>query len=200
MTSLLAVPAAPGFADPVGDAQRAFRGLLDAIAHPGRIVSLDARVAAPAPLVPAAAAALLTLVDFETPLWLDAAAAAGDAPAWLRFHCGAPIVADPSPARFALVSDAAAMPRLDAFAPGEDAFPDRSATIIVQVGDLHAGDGWRLAGPGIETTCRLAVDGLPDWFADALRANRALYPCGVDLFLAAGDRIAALPRTTLVEG
>ena len=68
-----------------------------------------ARIAAdlspPAPLAPAAAATLLTLVDFETPLWLDPAAATPAVLAWTRFHCGAPVVDAPEPARFAVVTD-----------------------------------------------------------------------------------------------
>ncbi len=190
----------PGFADTVHDSQRAFRALLEAISRPGTIVRVDAAVAPPPPLSRAAAAALLTLVDFETPLWLDAAAQTPAILAWTRFHCGAPIVAEPERARFALVTAPLTMPALDAFALGDDAYPDRSATLIVEVADLRAGGGFRLTGPGIEQDARLAVDGLPPGFAAAWRANRAIFPCGVDLFLTAGDRVAALPRTTVLEG
>ncbi|MGE0724146.1 MAG: phosphonate C-P lyase system protein PhnH [Alphaproteobacteria bacterium] len=190
----------PGFADPVQDSQRAFRAMLDAIAHPGRIVRIEAPPPAPAPMMPAAAAALLTLVDHETPLWLDPAARTPEALAWVRFHCGAPVVDAPEACRFALVTDPAAMPALDRFPVGADAFPDRSATLILQVAGLAEGAGMVLRGPGIETVARLAVEGLPAAFADAWRANRALFPCGVDLFLVAGERVAALPRTTELEG
>ena len=200
MTSLLDASPQPGFADPVHDSQRSFRAMLDAIAQPGRIVRAASPLATPAPLMPAAAAALLTLVDHETPLWLDAAARTDAALAWIRFHCGAPIVDAPDACRFALIADAASMPALDRFPVGVDAFPDRSATVILQVGDLSDAGGMTLRGPGIETTARLAVAGLPAGFVAGWRANRALFPCGVDLFLVAGERIAALPRTTELEG
>ena len=189
----------PGFADPVQDSQRAFRGLLDAIARPGTIVRLASAVSAPPPLSPAAAAALLTLVDFETPLWIDGAAATPEVLAWIRFHCGAPIAADPAAARFALVTDTVAMPPLDAFCQGDDSYPDRSATLLVAVEGLEARDGFRLTGPGIEDAARLAVDGLPPGFVAAWGRNRASFPCGVDLFLTCGDRVAALPRSTRLE-
>ncbi|WP_374444334.1 phosphonate C-P lyase system protein PhnH [Stella sp.] len=191
---------APGFADPVADSQRTFRALLDAIARPGTVARVGAAVAAPAPLSPAAAASLLTLVDFETPLWLDPAARAPEVDTWLRFHCGAPLVPDAAQARFALVAGpATALLPLDRFPAGDDAYPDRSATLIVLVADLRPGSGWRLTGPGIEDEARLAVDGLPAGFAAAWAANRALFPRGIDLFLAAGDRVAALPRTVRIE-
>jgi hypothetical protein len=100
---------APGFADPVHDAQAAFRSVLDAMSTPGRIVTLAAPPAVPAPLMPATVALCLTLIDYETPLWLDGPARAADG--FLRFHCGCPIVAAPADARFAVVADAAAMAR-----------------------------------------------------------------------------------------
>ena len=65
----------PGFTDPVTDAQATFRAVLDAMARPGTIHSAGECLAAPAPLDRATAAVLLTLVDHETPLWLDANAA-----------------------------------------------------------------------------------------------------------------------------
>ena len=64
-----------GFADPVHDAQRSFRAVLDAMSRPGRIAQITG-VTAPGPLGAAAGAVLLTLVDHETRLWLDPDAAA----------------------------------------------------------------------------------------------------------------------------
>src|SRR4051794_12499917 len=78
----------PGFADPVTSAQACFRAVLDAMARPGRIKTVP-EVAAPAPVCAAAGAVLLTLVDPETPLWLDPKAVA--ARAWIAFHTGAPL-------------------------------------------------------------------------------------------------------------
>src|SRR6202011_4552509 len=90
---------ADGFADPVPDAQRCFRAVLDAMAHPGRITRATG-VTPPAPLSSAAGAVLLTLVDHETPLWLDPDARV--ARRWIEFHCGAPIVSDPASCGFAV--------------------------------------------------------------------------------------------------
>ena len=65
----------PGLTDPVGDAQRIFRRVLDALAHPGRIVTLDAPARRPAGVLGRAAiGTALALLDFETAIWLDEAA------------------------------------------------------------------------------------------------------------------------------
>lgn len=189
-----------GFADPVFDSQRVFRGVLDAMSEPGRVITLGASPLAPGPLHPATVAIALALIDFETPVWLDAAAATTEVMAHLRFHCGCPIVDGPARARFAIIADAAAMPELGAFDGGTDEYPDRSATLIVQADRLKAGTGHRLTGPGIATEARLDAQGLPERLWEALRANHGRFPRGVDMLLTAGASLAALPRTTWVEG
>ena len=189
----------PGLGDPVLDSQRIFRGVLDAMSHPGRIVPLAAPDTAPGVLYPATEAVCLALVDFETPLWLDAAGRTAEVMAHLRFHCGCPIVDEPAHARFAVVADPMRMPELDQLDPGTDEYPDRSATVIVQVDTLSGGAGRRLTGPGIESEARLDAPGLPERFWEGLRANHGRFPRGVDVLLTAGSRLAALPRTTRVE-
>jgi alpha-D-ribose 1-methylphosphonate 5-triphosphate synthase subunit PhnH len=188
------------FGDPVHDSQRVFRRVLEAMAHPGRIVTVDALADPPAPLVPAAAAVMLALVDFETPLWLDAPPRATEAADWLRFHCGVSLVDDPAAARFALLTAPAAMPALEAFHAGTDATPDHSATLVLQVDALTADAGARIAGPGIARTARLDVRGGPSDFWRVVRDNAARFPRGIDFVLAAGARLAALPRSVRVEG
>lgn len=188
---------APGFTNPVFDSQRMFRHLLEAMSYPGRIVAVGALASAPAPLSPAAAAACLSLVDYETPVWLDAATQ--PARDWLRFHCGCPVIADPAKARFAVAADAASLLPLSAFDPGTDEYPDRSTTLIVEVAGLGSDGGLHLTGPGIRDETRLTVDGLPARVWDQWRENRVLFPGGVDLILTCGDRLAALPRTVKVE-
>ncbi|WP_240046754.1 phosphonate C-P lyase system protein PhnH [Paracraurococcus ruber] len=183
-----------GFADPVLDAQACFRAVLEAMARPGRVHRVAAPPEPPAPLAAAAAAVLLTLADADTPAWLDAGAGAE---AWLRFHAGCPLAASPAQAGFVLACGAP--PRLAALAQGTEEEPHRSATLILQVKALEPGAGWRLTGPGIEREHRLLVEGMPPDFPAQWAANRAGFPCGVDVILCAGDRLAALPRTTALE-
>ena len=183
----------PGFADPVGGAQRCFRAVLAAMARPGSLHQAGADLAAPALLDPATAAVLLSLVDADTPLWLapDLTAAAD----WVAFHCGAPISPAIGGAVFAV---ATTLPDLAALAAGTDAGPEESATLILQVAALGAGRRLTLAGPGLQHPAALAVDGLPDGFVAAWAANHARYPRGVDIILCAGTAIAALPRSVQI--
>lgn len=189
-----AAPAA-GFADAVHDAQAAFSALMWALARPGTPVPLASNLAPPAPLPREMAAAALALFDYETPVFLDAAlAAAPDVAAFLRFHTGAPLVSDPAAARFVLIADAAALPDLSLFAQGEPDYPDRSATLLVQVEAL--GDGpLVLEGPGIDGRRGFGATPLPADFSARLAANRAGYPLGVDLILCADGHVAGLPRS-----
>lgn len=190
----------PGLADPVLDSQAVFRRVLEAMAHPGRIVTIDREVDAPPPLELATAAVCLTLLDFETPLWLDHASRSEEVVEWLRLHAGVPIVDAPAEARFAVIANAPGMPGLDAFDSGTDALPDRSATLIVQAAALTAGRGVRLTGPGIRDTTWLEIGGIRDGLWSELRTNAARFPRGVDLIVTAGRQLAALPRTVRVDG
>jgi alpha-D-ribose 1-methylphosphonate 5-triphosphate synthase subunit PhnH len=199
------MPALPkletAFRDPVRQSQSVFRAAMEAMASPGRIVVLRSGLAPPPPLNGPTAALLLTLCDYETPVWLDPAFAENtDVATFLRFHTGAGLVRSPSDAAFAAIADAMAMLPLSAFAQGTAAYPDRSTTLIVQVETL-ANDGWRLEGPGIRGSTRLRAAPLSTDFSDRLLVNRAAFPRGVDIFFASADAIAALPRSVrVVEG
>ncbi len=189
----------PGLGDPVHDSQRIFRSLLEATARPGKPIDLDYSLDVPAPLDPASAVALLTLCDQDTPLWLDWIADTPPLRAYFAFHCGVPLVERTQDASFGLVSDALNMPRLALFAQGLDQYPDRSATLVIQVASLAEGPEVILKGPGIPDEVSLRAAGLPEWFWNDWRLNAAQFPLGVDLFLTAGRSIVGLPRTVLVE-
>lgn len=190
----------PGFESLVLDSQRVFRDVLWCLSFPGRQRRLDRLPPAPDGLDAAQTALALTLVDVDTPVWLDATARTEAAVAHLRFHCGAPLVDDPGAAAFAFVGDAAALPALDRFDPGSDQYPDRSATVIVALPALDGGPLVRLTGPGIESEATIAPRGLPDGFWDGWRLNRELFPTGIDMVLTAGSFILGLPRTARAEG
>lgn len=188
----------PGFLDPVAQAQSVFRRAMDAMARPGCRIGMGTMLTSPAPLSAPAAALLLTLCDFETTVWLDAALA--DTPgvrAFLQFHTGTRIVDVPSAATFAVISDPVRMPPLADFAQGTPEYPDRSTTLILCVRTLSS-TGWRLEGSGILGHIHMSAAPLPDDFAGQVRANRAQFPRGVDIIFATADTITALPRSVVL--
>lgn len=179
-----------GFANAPHDSAIAFRSLLQAMSRPGRIERVTGALP-PGPLSPAAAVALLVLADPTTPLHLAPSHDSPDLRAWIAFHAGAPLVAAEA-ATLALGTWDSLQP-VSRFRIGQPDYPDRSATLIVDLPELAA-TGARLTGPGIRGEAWLS---LPE--TAAFQANRRLFPLGFDCILTAGDRLAALPRSTRVE-
>jgi alpha-D-ribose 1-methylphosphonate 5-triphosphate synthase subunit PhnH len=189
---------APAFSDPTRESQAVFRKVMDAVARPGTIQDLAFAPDAPRGLDRAAGGVALTLFDFETPVWLDPALRGTAAEGWIRFHCSCPLTEDPFKAAFALVTDPLSAPELAAFNPGDAKYPDRSTTLVIQLPALEGGPRVTLTGPGIKDQAALAPAGLPAGFWEQVQANHAKFQFGVDLVFAAGDRLAALPRSTRV--
>lgn len=187
---------APGFAHPVFDSQNAFRRVMEALANPGVLRSIDALPEHHAGLPRAAAAALLSLCDFETAVYLSPALTAqADIADHVRFHTGCEMTDDPSKAMFAVVDPVADTLDLAAFAQGTPDYPDRSTTVIVLCRTLDVGPDLVVTGPGVRTATHIAPAGLPADFLTQMNANRARFPLGVDVLLVAGDIVAGLPRS-----
>jgi alpha-D-ribose 1-methylphosphonate 5-triphosphate synthase subunit PhnH len=195
MTTVAELPA--GFADKVLSAQSTFRSVMSAMARPGSVQRIAAAPGAPAAMMRGTAAIALTLFDHDTPLWLDPLmSATSEAAKWLKFHTGAPVIADRSICNFALIGDASALPALDRFAFGSNEYPDRSTTLIMQVESLMEGSGLELRGPGIDGTAVLRAKLQPVDLLERLAINAALFPRGIDVVLVADDAVVAIPRTT----
>lgn len=178
-----------GFADPVVHSAIAFRSVMTAMARPGSIVDVLGALP-PAPVSIAAGVVLLTLCDPETPVFLASGHDTKAVRDWITFHTGAP-VSRPENARFGL-GNWTELP-LDDFAIGTSEYPDRSATLIVEMPELSA-DGATLKGPGIQGTTSLSLPELA-----AFQANAVLFPLGRDFIFTSGSQLAALPRTTRVR-
>ncbi len=189
----------PAFVDPVRESQMAFRKIMEAIARPGTHADFGPAIEPPPGLGVAAATVALTLLDFETAVWLDPALRGGEAEAWLRFHCGCPLTTETAGAAFAILTDARAAPRLDSFNLGDARYPDRSTTVILQLEGLDGGLPATLTGPGIEDQAVIAPLGLPDGFWDQMRDNNAKFQFGVDVLLVSGSVLTAIPRSSQIQ-
>lgn len=175
-----------GFANAPHQSAYAFRAALNTLSRPGMIETVTGATP-PASLSVAAGVLILTLCDRTTPLHLAGGHDCAAVRDWVTFHTGAPLVGAQD-ASFALGQwqDLA----VDHYAIGTAEYPDRAATLIVEMPSLTA-TGARLTGPGIEVSARLS---LPSGFR-----NRADFPLGLDCFFTSGERIAALPRSTKIE-
>lgn len=181
---------AGGFVNAPVQSAHAFRAALEALARPGEIRDI-AGATPPAPLSVAAGTLLLMLCDATTPVHLAGAHDNAMTRDWITFHTNAPLVSAEE-ASFAVGTWEAFAP-INRFAVGLPDYPDRSATLIIEM-PLLVAQGARLTGPGIQTATAL---NLPE--SATFRRNRDLFPLGLDFFLTSGTRLAALPRSTRVE-
>ncbi|QPF86464.1 phosphonate C-P lyase system protein PhnH [Bradyrhizobium genosp. L] len=195
MTTFAELPA--GFADKMLSAQSTFRSVMDAMARPGSVQRVAVQAGTPFGVMRGSAAIALTLFDHDTPIWLDPAmSATTDVARWLKFHTSAPVIEDSSVASFALIGDPANLPALERFAFGSNEYPDRSATLILQVDSLTQGPAFELKGPGIDGTALLQAMIKPRDLFERLVINETLFPRGIDVVLVHDDAIVAIPRTT----
>lgn len=187
-----------GFAEPALASQAVFRRALEALSRPGRLVALESDAEVPAGLDSASCALALALLDQDTALWCSPSLAGPRIGGFLRFHTGCALAPHAQRAEFALAR-AGELPDLEGFGQGSDEYPDRSATLIVQVGALEEGGAWRLSGPGIKGVARIGCSGLPAGFIVQWQRNGSRYPRGVDVILVCGRLVCGLPRTTRIE-
>lgn len=186
---------ADGFSAPAQDAQTSYRAILRAMTRPGLPVVLDEHAGLDG-VNSAAASVLLTLLDFDTLLYLDAPYRGGPIPNWVRFHTNSQITENLSEADFALLAAAPGADVLSRARQGDPKYPDRSATFILQVPSLTGGEAKSLEGPGIDGSVSIAVDGLDADFWHGWQLNTRRFPLGVDVLICAGSQVMGLPRTS----
>ncbi len=178
-----------GFDAPAQQSAAAFREIMEAMARPGQIKQLAGAVP-PAPLSIAAATAILTMCDTETPIYLAGAHDTPNVREWIAFHTGAPFTG-PAHCAFAIGIWPSLAP-LENYPVGTSEYPDRSATLIVEMDELTL-TGATLTGPGIKHEATLSI---PDRASFQMNASR--FPLGLDFILTSGARLAAVPRSTKV--
>lgn len=190
---------AAGFSHEAFGSQAVFRAALDALSHPGRPTLVPTDCALPQHGQAAAAALLLGLLDADTTVWLSPALARSDTAMWLRFHTGCQVVTQASEAHILWIALGDALPALATLRLGSDAYPDQSATCVIETLALHTDvAGWTLQGPGIPDQRQLQVNGLTPDFTQAWQHNHASFPRGVDVLLTTPTHVVGLPRTTRI--
>jgi alpha-D-ribose 1-methylphosphonate 5-triphosphate synthase subunit PhnH len=189
----------PGFGDPVNDSQSTFRAVLDALSRPGTIHETPAPEGQVTPISPAMSAVILTLADYDTPLWLVGDLDRQDSRAYFAFHCGVPFQSGKA-ARFVAVRGIDNLPDLTELSLGTSEYPDRSATVVIDIDSFEPGGAdVVLQGPGIKDHKQLALAGLTPAFWYMAIKNAGYYPLGLDFIFCVGNQLVALPRSTQIE-
>jgi alpha-D-ribose 1-methylphosphonate 5-triphosphate synthase subunit PhnH len=184
-----------GFANPAAGSQAVFRAVLSAMSEPGRMWTCPA-LPEGSPLQPVIAAVALTLLDYETPLFLAGRLGLGEARDFLAFHTGAPVISEPARAAFVIAASADDLPPIDSLSAGTPDYPDRSATVILGVSGFETGTRVSLRGPGIPDFRSFQAGGLEASFWRLAIGNASRFPLGVDFLFCGPDALAALPRST----
>ena len=188
-----------GFIDASRDSARCFRTLLDALSRPGRVLEFSVPHPSVGELHPASILVALTLTDHESPIWLDQTLNSDPVKEFIRFHCGAPIIEDPSQASFGFFASYPDFGSLPEFNIGTPDYPDCSTTLILQVDGFEAEINSILKGPGIKDTQEFGVKGLGNNFWEWQATNQNMFPLGLDVIFTSGHQVAALPRSVRVE-
>lgn len=186
-----------GFSNASVDAAKAFRAVLKAMSRPGLLVPLRSNLSPPPPLSAEVAALLLTLADADTTIWLAPGLVSEGVRRWIAFHTGSSVVADPARAMFAFARRDDDPGYIHALHLGSAEYPDRAATLVLELPDLDRGRSHTLTGPGVENKITLAAT-LPGEVLVLLGRNAELYPLGVDVVLTAPGAIVGLPRSTRI--
>lgn len=182
--------AIPGFADPVSGAQQTFRAVLDAMAQPGQIQTIETNLQSPAGFSQAMAAMCLTLLDLDVTVWLQPGISR-DCKDWLVFHTGCRLTEHWQQADFAVCDRKI---DLTMFNPGTPEYPEASTTVLLQLDSLTQGERVRLQGPGIKQEIAASPQ-VSSSFWQQWQANHQRYPLGVDVLCVAGSQILGLPRS-----
>ncbi|GMA60425.1 phosphonate C-P lyase system protein PhnH [Alicyclobacillus fastidiosus] len=203
--------------DAVHDTQHVYRQLVDAIARPGRICSIETvcgRLSELGERNAGLAACALALLDQEVCFSVVAnESSASILREFLRWETFS-LSAKTSEADYVFfecgqISAVNVRELMGALKRGTLLDPQKSATAFLTVDvlaetlekvDEAASLCMRLRGPGIDGTRHIAVIGMDSEWMFAREMVNAEYPLGIDMFLVSeAGQIIGLPRTTIVE-
>ena len=191
------LPFGTSFEHPSHDSQYVFRQTLKSMAEPGSIITINSKIVSPPPLSIATAAICLSLLDFETYLWIEPSLATDDVKQYLKFHTGLKFAEQPDQANFCILGTQ--IPDLSLFNTGTDDYPENGATLIIQADDIASHAQLQLEGPGIETYRHLSISYIKKRFWLDRDSLQSLFPRGLDLIFTCHNTMASIPRTTRIN-
>lgn len=180
--------------------QQIFRELVQALAYPGKKVTLAAEDDFAGDLFPETMAILFALLDGEVTYHILGNDKTADQE--LQFRTLAQ-KADIEIADYIVVplNQVDQIPAIiNQCKKGTLLDPNLSATLIIECRHLKTAGNLTWSGPGIKTTAQMSVNASENWLAARSEAVSE-FPLGMDIFLVGEDGgVVGLPRTTKVEG
>jgi len=188
--------------------QKVFRGLLDSMARPGKINTIE-----PFPLqytaketdfAPYVLGIACTLLDIEVTFSV-AAPNLAKLVTDMEFHTNSRAVS-PETADYLLLTSGDDPGMMHTAKRGNLDFPDHGAAVILVVADLsevqppydNPAITLNLNGPGILGEKSVWVAGVNQFFFEAFRMVNGEFPLGIDLILVGGEKIACFPRSVTI--
>jgi alpha-D-ribose 1-methylphosphonate 5-triphosphate synthase subunit PhnH len=183
-----------GFDGPALGSQQTFQAIMTAMEHPGQLVTIHQNPDAPDIFNWASAATCLTLLDRETPVWIDIDQHSA-AVSWLQHCCQSSVVTELCMANFAIVTKPVNMPDLEYFRVGTSDYPENATTVLIQVDDILPDVANRTIGIGFDQRPRLVPQGLSEQFWQQWRQLSGRHPLGIDIFITCEDVLIMLPKS-----
>jgi alpha-D-ribose 1-methylphosphonate 5-triphosphate synthase subunit PhnH len=191
------LPTGKAFNNPSHDSQSVFRQILKSMAEPGSILTINAQIIPPHPLSIATAAICLSLLDFETNLWIQASLKTHEVIKYLKFHTGLKITDVPKKANFCILGTS--IPNLDEFCSGTDDYPENGSTLIIQTDEISTRAQLQFEGPGIKSYRYVSVGSINKDFWSNREDLQSLFPRGLDLVFTQNNKMISVPRTTKID-
>lgn len=194
--------------DPVHDTQNIFRMLVHAFSRPGTHVDIQqfcSSVQPPADFPKVLMGIAFTLLDQETTFYVESEQAVQPVKDYIHWETFSEVKSREAADYHFIESmkEQEIIPYMNQLKTGTLNQPHQSATVFLLVDGLEENEraiAYNLTGPGIQSECTLAIEGLdPKWMESREELTNE-YPLGIDLcFITRDGKMAAVPRTTKLE-
>ncbi len=189
--------------DEVFDAQLHFRIILDAMAKPGIIKTIDGvKINPPQGIHHASSLIGFALLNADT-CFSSVQLNQKEIAEYLLLNTGAPFVTEAS-ADFIFMDGMQPAELIASIKFGTLEYPENSATIIIDVEEIsdsmnEGSLSLILSGPGIENQHRVFIKGMGEQIISFRSEVNAEYPLGIDMILTdLNNRMICIPRTSKI--
>ena len=184
--------------DPVFDCQQVFKALMNALAQPGKVFSIEENVKRLGGNGAPFKAVALTLLDNWRSFYVEGDPALAEELRELTYGVPAPLE-EADYLFFPRMGEPG--PVIEKAKPGTLPEPHKSATLFLMTDSLTGGDAFSLTGPGVEGAVTVTLPAPCRAWLEERQAQAFEFPCGVDLyFLTPQGQVMGIPRKVKIGG